>query len=428
MPHYLLLSLGTRGDVEPFLAAGLLLRQRGQRVTCVFPEQFGELTQRAGLDFRPLDRRFLELLEGRSGRAITGGEGGTLRRLGHYYRLARQSMSLQKDLARQQTNYLNELRPDYVVYHPKILMGRVWDYQHPGRAWMLSPVPNVLHPSGTYPQIGFNLKLPAWLNRRTYAITNFATAHFTAKTYRDVQTSISGKVPSRAQLYRYALDRGRIVYPLSPTLVPTPEEWPERASVTGFLERPKANDYRPDQKLTGFLARQRTLHKPLIVVTFGSMVNARPTETTSYLLKAVAKLGCAALFVSSFGGLEPDGRDRPDVFWVKDIPYDFIFPYARAVVHHGGAGTTHTALRHGRASLILPHIIDQFYWNRRVAKLGAGPLGVPIAKLTVTDARELLTDLLQKDSYASRAEEIGLAMRAEAAEVNFLAQIGAGRS
>ena len=63
-------------------------------------------------------------------------------------------------------------------------------------------------------------------------------------------------------------------------------------------------------------------------------------------------------------------NDAPDhILFVNNIPYDWIFGNMYAVVHHGGSGTTHTALKNGRPGLIIPHIVDQFYWGRTIEQL-----------------------------------------------------------
>jgi UDP:flavonoid glycosyltransferase YjiC (YdhE family) len=63
---------------------------------------------------------------------------------------------------------------------------------------------------------------------------------------------------------------------------------------------------------------------------------------------------------------------------VDDVPFEWLFPQVKAAVHHGGSGTTHSALRCQTPQAIIPHIADQFFWSRQVVEAGAGVPGFPI--------------------------------------------------
>lgn len=84
-----------------------------------------------------------------------------------------------------------------------------------------------------------------------------------------------------------------------------------------------------------------------------------------------------------------------------------------AVVHHGGAGTTHAALRAGRPSLVCPFFGDQPFWGARVQALGVGPAPLPQRKLTAARLASALRWLVGEPGYARRAGELGQALRAE---------------
>ena len=64
------------------------------------------------------------------------------------------------------------------------------------------------------------------------------------------------------------------------------------------------------------------------------------------------------------------------------LPHDWLFPKMRAVVHHGGAGTTGAGLRAGVPSIVVPFTMDQPFWASRVHALGVGPKPIPRPKLT----------------------------------------------
>jgi UDP:flavonoid glycosyltransferase YjiC (YdhE family) len=105
------------------------------------------------------------------------------------------------------------------------------------------------------------------------------------------------------------------------------------------------------------------------------------------------------------------------------VPYDLIFPKIYGVIHHGGSGTTHMALKYGCASMIIPHIIDQFAWNSLLADLGVGPLGVKINKITTKSLEPKIIELMNNKKFKERAEEIKTQMAQENFKYKLLNEI-----
>ena len=100
-----------------------------------------------------------------------------------------------------------------------------------------------------------------------------------------------------------------------------------------------------------------------------------------------------------------------------------MLPRVYAIMHHGGSGTTHLAMTHGCASLIIPHIIDQFAWNRILADLGVGPLGKKINKLSVRTLEPKILELLNNPAFKEKAAEIQAQMAGENLKVELINKI-----
>ena len=403
----LLFGLGSRGDVEPFLALGELLAPTEHEVVYAFPEQLTHLV-RDGNRVHAFTRQFLDLIEGPAGRAIMGASTG-LRKVRDFYVAYRESAPVNDELLRQQAQFIEREQPDLVVYHPKCMYPPLHRLRTGARTVQYAPVPYLIHPSAEQPHLAFANSYGAWFNRKTYALTNFGIS----KKITDAQALVPHPGRFSRTAVRDALLTERLVYAVSPTLAPPPPELPPHARVLGFHERDRTVDWTPDRALLDFLDR----HPRPLLVGFGSMLTADPPGLTRLLCETLIARGIPAILNRAGGGLVPlpDYRHHPLVHFVDSVPYDWLLPRVGAMLHHGGSGTTHGSLRHGLPTLVAPHIIDQFMWNRRVAQLGAGPLGVSVRQLNRARLDRLVTDLLTNSTYRTRAAALAAQMHGEAA-------------
>ena len=78
----ILFSIGTRGDIEPFLAIAQLLKEKDWDLICVFPEQFRETVEKMDIPFRGFNKEFLEILDGKEAKMVMGGQGSIFKRIG----------------------------------------------------------------------------------------------------------------------------------------------------------------------------------------------------------------------------------------------------------------------------------------------------------------------------------------------------------
>jgi UDP:flavonoid glycosyltransferase YjiC (YdhE family) len=107
-------------------------------------------------------------------------------------------------------------------------------------------------------------------------------------------------------------------------------------------------------------------------------------------------------------------EDRENLFLLDGaVPHVLVFPHVDAVIHHGGSGTTHSAARAGKPQLVLPLIIDQFYWASRVRELGIGPGGLNIGRVSKGELERKVLALLGNRGYQEKAEALGALIRSE---------------
>lgn len=402
----LLISVGTRGDVEPFLAIAEILKEHGQDVVGAFPEQFRDLAADLDMRFRSLGTEFIDLIESEDGRIAMGGKGSFLNKAKAYIRLYRNSAKINRDLVHRQHQIVAEESPDRIVFSGKAVYPFLWAINNPHRAILVSAVPCVIHYVKHHPHVGFNRDFGPFLNKLTYCLANTALMHTALTATKDLRkaANISGRRVKQALLSE------RIIYTISPSLFSRPEYWPPNAQVLGYHEREKALNWRPSRELEEFLGK----HTKILLITFGSALNPAPEKKTALFLDILKRNQIPAIINTSAGGLTgPKEYDTNLIRFVKQIPYDWVLPKIYGVIHHGGSGTTHMALKYGCASMIIPHIIDQYLWNDLVSGLGAGPKGVAVNKMTRQNVEYRILDLFHNQSYKAKALELSQEMRKE---------------
>ncbi|KAJ3098704.1 hypothetical protein HDU97_003789 [Phlyctochytrium planicorne] len=189
-------------------------------------------------------------------------------------------------------------------------------------------------------------------------------------------------------------------YTWSEALIPKPKDW---GDYIGFFFLDLASNYTPPQDLKDFLEAG----PPPVYIGFGSIVVDDPDELTHTIFEAVKKAGVRALVSKGWGGLGGDKLEVPsDIYLIGNCPHDWLFQHVSAVVHHGGAGTTAAGLRAGKPTIIVPFFGDQPFWGAMVASIGAGPAPIHNKKLNAERLSSaisfaLLPETVQKAKEAS---------------------------
>ncbi|KAJ5611400.1 hypothetical protein N7510_008119 [Penicillium lagena] len=168
-------------------------------------------------------------------------------------------------------------------------------------------------------------------------------------------------------------------YCWSPSLIPKPVDWGPLISISGSYHLQPPVHYTPPYHLIEFLER----FPGSIYIGFGSIMLEDADKMTRLLLKAIQKAGVSAVIHKGWAGLGCNVPEPlPEVLFIDDCPHGWIFRRVSCVVHHGGAGTTAAAVAAGKPSIIIPFFGDQPFWAEMVAMAGAGPPPIAFKNLT----------------------------------------------
>lgn len=396
-----LLTAGTRGDVQPFVALAQGLKRAGHDVTLAAGTGFEAFVREHGIAYAPLRVDYQELATSEQGRAALGGNPVAVLR------------SLRETVLPMARAFLDDAwaaaqGADALVYHPKALAGAHLAEKLDVPCFLALPVP-LLAPTQAFPAPGIaSRNLGGFLNRITYTLPRAAALPFHGTINRWRHETLD--LPARALLTDPFKRKGKplpILYAFSPRVVPPPPDWPADVHVTGywFVDEP---DYTPPPELVHFLEAE----PPPVYVGFGSMAGTDPERTSAVVLEALERAEQRGIVATGWGGLT--ARAAPKHVFVTDaVPHDWLFPRVRAVVHHGGAGTTAAGLRAGKPTVICPFSVDQPFWGRRVAALDAGPKSIPPSRFTAETLADTIRLAACDPFYGQRATEIGEAIRQE---------------
>ena len=400
----LLISVGTRGDMEPFVAIGEVLRKAGHEVQVAFPEQFRALAVSSSLTFNSLGSKLMDLLDSPAGKAAMGGASGWKKFLGTL-KLAFNQKQANMEIILKQKEIVDKVIPDRILYSGKALYPIIWELDHEGRTCFISPIPD-MHYSEGHSHIAFHGDYGRVINKLSFKLARFGIKVSIKSSLKWLGMKNKYEAKSIERILKF----NKSIYTISPSLFPRPKEWPDSLQVLGYRASEIQSDWKAPDALDEFCKK----HPKLLFISFGSMGNSNPLSKTNLILNTLSKQGIPAVINTAAGGLtKPKNYASELVYFVSEIPYSWILPRAYAVIHHGGSGTTHLGLKHGCATMIIPHIIDQFAWNKLIYQRGAGPLGSKISKLKAGSFYEKLHDLWNNSEYKRKAEQLSISMQSE---------------
>jgi len=268
------------------------------------------------------------------------------------------------------------------------------------------------HPLGDFGRAGNRLLW--WLTRHAF--------NRVLKQWPDRLRQLSGMAPAPDMVDLW-LSPWLTLVGVSPQICTRRPDWPDSVQVCGFLDMPNFDvEGSLPAALAGFLAAgEAPVYMTLGSWTPGDIDNQR--ATLALLTRAAELAGCRAIIQG------PSWQDcgfasSERILYVAAAPHHAIFPLCRAILHHGGAGTTQAATLAGRPSIVVAHIGEQEHWGKELHRLGIA--GKP-ARRRSTSARQLarkIVEVLEAPGMTQRAEIVGAAMREENGVAAAVALIG----
>jgi sterol 3beta-glucosyltransferase len=400
-----LLAIGSRGDVQPFVALGLGLRMAGHRVRIVTLDGFDDLVRTHGLEHRSIGRSPRDIAASAAGREWVERRSSTRGFLQGFVRVAESLIEagvasywgVCQDVEAIIVSGMGLLVAVHIADRLRIPLIRV----------QLSPFART-----HYDWAGRKNLRTAVRGEWTaflHAAFRFLLWTKLRSTTNAARRSVLSLPPLPLAEPFSAMDRQRLLVldAYSPAVVPRPPDWDDWIHVTGYWFLDHSPAWAPPPALLDFL---KSGPAP-VFAGFGSTPFPDPEGATTLVVGSLERAGQRGVIVAGGSGL-PTGRLSDDVISLESVPHSWLFPRVSAAVHHGGAGVTGAALCAGLPCVVVPVFADQPFWGERVFSLGAGPRPIPARQLT----QEKLATAIRATANPEirrRAAALGERIRAE---------------
>ncbi len=399
-----MMAVGSRGDVQPYVALGHGLLAAGHNVILATHADFKDFVEEHDLEFKPLAGSPRSMMESPEGKRVAGSGANPLL----FARTFGKSFSGYADEFFRASLAACE-GADAIVYAYFALTGYGIAHKKniPGMLALLQPMNRTTRfPLQPSPIFGTWNPIYNWT-------TLVVAQQLFGQTFKKEMNKWNrrlGLPPMPAEGFYSLADRENIpvLYGYSPTLVPRPDDWRDNAHVTGFWYLGAPKGWEPPEGLLRFLEAG----EPPVYVGFGSMTTKDPVRTTQIVVEALQRAGKRGIILSGWGAMTGD-RLPESIYHVEAIPHEWLFPRMQAVVHHGGSGSTGAGLKGGVPSFAVPFFADQYFWGDRLARLGVGPKPVPQNRLTVERLASAITQATSDPRMKQRAAVVGKRVRSE---------------
>ncbi|KAG9019159.1 hypothetical protein FRB90_005732 [Tulasnella sp. 427] len=382
--NIVIMIVGSRGDVQPYIALGNRLKEHGHRIRIASHETFRKMVRDAGLEFHSIGGDPAELMSYMvrnpgllpGTESLLNGDIPKKRKM-----LAEILNDCWKACIHADEETGTPFAADAIISNPPAF-AHIHCAEALGIPLHLSfTMPWCATTAFPHPLVSFKSSNAegGLSNYFSYAMADLIQWQGIGDIINHFRTKTLGLDTLSIRSGPSLVDRLKVpwTYCFSPNLIPKPKDWMNHIDVVGFYFLEGAKHYQPERDLEDFLAAG----PPPVYIGFGSVVVEDAAAMTQTIFDAVKLANVRAIVSAGWGGL--GGKDVPsDIFILTgSVPHDWLFTKVSAVCHHGGAGTTAIGLLLGKPTIIVPFFGDQPFWGDMVHKAGAGPQPIPQKKL-----------------------------------------------
>ena len=379
-----LATFGSRGDVQPMLALSLALKSKGHNVLLVAPPEKAAWSKQLGCPFHPLGSdvtAFIDSME----------DAYSLRPAIRFVSFLRKELNSQFDSLGEIISGADLVIGSSLTFALSTLA------EYKGIEYRYIAFAPQLLPSGYHPFPSCkHQRLPKWYNRATWRIARILDRCNFTRLINNHRRQLG--LDRIRDAWRNILGR-HVIVASDREISQVPPDIVDHAVIqTGYMHLKQPDQHLPE--LEAFLSAG----PPPVYAGFGSMPIKDQVRTVSIIVEA-ARLSGQRAVIGKFWPEPSEFSNVKNIFFITKYPHLKLFPHMAAVIHHGGAGTTATAAISGVPQIIVPHLLDQYYWGHQIHQSNLGPAPIWRSRLTSKKLAAAIHKCLSNKSLLQKAKE-----------------------
>ncbi|MBL7801017.1 MAG: glycosyltransferase family 1 protein [Chitinophagales bacterium] len=398
-------TYGTRGDLQPYIALAHGLIDKGHSVSIAATADFKSFVEGFGITFLPLFGEAESMMNAPEGQTILKTE-NSIKLMQYYFKV------LHENRVPLRKSYIDAIsNVDYIIANAMTLpiVSTIAEKQQKPMAitYFMPPVVG----TAAFPLSDFDFLNFPWYNRFTYKIAHYFFWAFNKKDTNAFRDEL-GLPLLKQNLIQYLDDKKVLdLYCLSPALIPEPNDWESHHKITGFLTvPPKLRTTHAWDKTSEALLQWLTEGPPPIYIGFGSNGVGNTLKIKDIIFSILDHTDERILFCTGWSAFD-DLPTHKNLYVLKYVNHEVVFPFCKVGVFHGGAGTLAAMLRHNLPLIVISFYTDQPTWGKIVERKQLG-VHIPIKKITIAKFMDAL-EQVNSAQIQNNVKKIGAILRTE---------------